>query len=120
MPVVNVEHDKIRSMKIEYNLTEHCNYGCDQCSHFSPYMMKKESSLEDFKRDLSALAEVMRVYRFRFVGGEPLLHHRLLDHVTAVRSSGIATEIQVCTNGAMLDRTPDDVLSTIDTLTISW
>jgi hypothetical protein len=83
-------------------------------------MMKKESSLEIFKRDLAALAQVMRFYRFRFVGGEPLLHRELLAHVEAVRASGIAEEIQVCTNGALLDRTPEAVFAAIDTLTISW
>jgi organic radical activating enzyme len=120
MPIVSIDRGKIRSLKIEYNMTEHCNYGCDQCSHLSPYMAKKDSSFDDFKRDLAALARVMRVHRFRFVGGEPLLHRRLLEHVAAVRASGFATEIQVCTNGAMLDRTPDEVLAAIDTLTVSW
>src|SRR5918911_843454 len=75
MPLVRVEGDKIVSLKIEYNLTDHCNYGCDECSHFSPYLTRKESSLEGFRKDLAALARVMRVYRFRFVGGEPLPGH---------------------------------------------
>lgn len=120
MPAIAAGGDRIRSLKLEYNLTEHCNYGCDQCSHMSPYMARKESSLDAFRRDLAALAAAMRVYRFRFVGGEPLLHRELLAHVEAVRASGIADEIQVCTNGALLDRTPDEVFAAIDTLTISW
>lgn len=120
MPVIALDKDRIRSIKVEYNLTEHCNYGCDQCSHLSPYMAKRESSLDSFKRDLAALSEVIRFYRFRFVGGEPLLNRDLLAHITAVRASGIAEEIQICTNGALLDRTPEEVFAAIDTLTISW
>lgn len=120
MPVVKRENGKVRTVKIEYNLTEHCNYGCSQCNHMSPYMRRKMSSLETFKRDLKALAEVMRVVRFRFVGGEPLLHPQLLDHVEAVRSCGIAEEIQVFTNGALLDRISEEVFAAIDTLTVSW
>jgi len=120
MPVIALNRDRIRSIKVEYNLTEHCNYGCDQCSHLSPYMTKKESALETFNLDLAALAEVIRFHRFRFVGGEPLLHRDLLTHIKAVRASGIAEEIQVCTNGALLDRTPEEVFAAIDTLTISW
>jgi molybdenum cofactor biosynthesis enzyme MoaA len=69
MPSVSVSEGKIVSLKIEYNLTEHCNYGCAECSHFSPYLAKKESSLATFVHDLEALAKVLRVYRFRFVGG---------------------------------------------------
>ena len=42
MPFVRIEGDKIRSLKIEYNLTDHCNYGCDECSHFSPYLTRKQ------------------------------------------------------------------------------
>lgn len=120
MPLVSVRDGRISCLKIEYNVTEHCNYGCDQCSHLSPYMARKESSLAGFRADVAALARVMRVHRFRFVGGEPLLHRELLAHIGAVRESGIASEIQVCTNGALLDRTPDEVLAAIDTLTISW
>ena len=106
MPSVSVSEGKIVSLKIEYNLTEHCNYGCAECSHFSPYLAKKESSLATFVHDLEALAKVLRVYRFRFVGGEPLLHRELLQHVQAVRDSGIAGEVQVCTNGALLTAFP--------------
>lgn len=120
MPRVTMSNGKINSLKLEYNLTEHCNYGCDECSHFSPYMAKKSSSLPAFERDLRALSAVLRVNRFRFVGGEPLLHQELLGHVAAVRASGITREIQVCTNGALLDRTPEEVFAAIDTLTISW
>lgn len=120
MPSVLLSADKISTLKVEYNLTEHCNYGCDECSHFSPYLAKRESSLPTFVRDLEALAKVLRLYRFRFVGGEPLLHKELLGHVRAVRESGIAGEIQVCTNGALLDRVPEEVFAAIDSLSISW
>jgi organic radical activating enzyme len=120
MPFVRIEGDKIRSLKIEYNLTDHCNYGCDECSHFSPYLTRKESSLEGFKKDLEALAQVIRVFRFRFVGGEPLLHRDILGHIAAVRESGIAGEVQICTNGALLDRVPEAVFAAIDSLSISW
>ena len=120
MPVVAEKDGRIASLKLEYNLTEHCNYGCAECSHLSPYMMRRESGLDVFTRDVAALAEVMRVHRLRFVGGEPLLNKRFLDHIRIARESGIAKEIQACTNGALLDRTPDEALEALDTLTISW
>ena len=120
MPLARRSKERLRSLKLEYNMTEHCNYGCNECSHFSPYMRRGESSVESFERDLSALARVLTVYRFRFVGGEPLLNKQLVEHVRLVRESGIADEIQACTNGALLDRTPDEAIAALDTLTISW
>jgi organic radical activating enzyme len=120
MPVVGFRGDKIITRGLEYNLTEHCNYACDQCSHLSPYMKRRESALESFRRDLSALASVMQVKRFTFVGGEPLLHKQILPHIRAVRDSGISQEIQISTNGSRIDTTPLDVFSEIDVLRISW
>ena len=121
MPFVRIEGDKIRSLKIEYNLTDHCNYGCDECSHFSPYLTRKESSLEGFKKDLEALAQVIRVFRFRFVGGEPLLHRDILGHIAAVRESGIAGEVQICTQrGAARPRAGGRVRGHRFRCSISW
>lgn len=120
MPVVGLRGGKIITLRLEYNLTEHCNYACDQCSHLSPYMKRRESSLEGFRRDLSALADVMQAYQFVFVGGEPLLHRAILPHIRAVRESGIAKEIQISTNGSRIDSTPLEVFSEIDLLSISW
>jgi hypothetical protein len=120
MPVVGLRGGKISTLGLEYNLTEHCNYACDQCSHLSPYMKRRESALDSFRRDLSALAAVMQVKRFTFVGGEPLLHKEILSHIRAVRESGVADEIQISTNGSRIDSTPLDVFSEIDLLRISW
>jgi hypothetical protein len=120
MPVVGLRGDKIITRGLEYNITDHCNYRCDQCSHLSPYMKRRESALESFRRDLPALASVMQAYRFVFVGGEPLLHKEILAHIRAVRDSGIAKEIQISTNGSRIDTTPLDVFSEIDVLRISW
>ena len=120
MPIINRRDGKLFSMKLEYNLTEHCNYGCNECSHFSPHMPRGQSNIATFTRDLASLSQVMQVYRFRFVGGEPLLHKDLFAHIQAVRESGIAQEVQACTNGAFLDKVDDETLAALDTLTISW
>ena len=120
MPFVSEANGKIQSIKLEFNLAEHCNYSCAECSHLSPYMRPRLAALESFERDLRALAAVYHVRRFRFVGGEPLLHKEILRFVAAVRSSGIADEIQICTNGSLLARADDAVLDAIDRLSVSW
>jgi organic radical activating enzyme len=120
MPVVGLRGGKIATLRLEYNLTEHCNYACNQCSHLSPYMKRRVSSLESFRRDLAALTSIMQAHQFVFVGGEPLLNKEILPHIRAVRDSGIAKEIQISTNGSRIDTTPIEVFSEIDSLSISW
>jgi len=83
-------------------------------------MAKKSQLLEQFIADLSRLAQVYRVRRFRFVGGEPLLHKKIVDFVRAVRKSGLADVIEVVSNGVLLDRAPDELFQEIDSLSVSW
>jgi hypothetical protein len=120
MPFVAVHDGVIRAGKLEFNLASHCNYACDECSHFSPHVAPALADLGNFQRDLEALARVYRARRFRFVGGEPFLHKRILDYVEAVRSSGIAELVQVCSNGSLLHKVDDALFRAIDLLSISW
>ena len=120
MPFVRVKDGRIHSAKIEYNLAEHCNFSCDECSHLSPYMPVRYSSLETFRTDLAALAQAYHVGRFRFVGGEPFLHKELLSHIRAVQESGIADKIQICSNGSLIQKVDPQVFASIDMLSISW
>jgi len=120
MPFVEIVDNKIHSAKLEYNLVDHCNLSCSNCSHFSPHLKSKYAQLETFKCDLEALARVYKVTRFRFVGGEPLLHKQILEFIAVVKSSGIADKIQICTNGVLLDRVDDEVFRQIDMLSVSW
>lgn len=120
MPFVSVRDGRVQSIKLEFNLVQHCNYSCAECSHFSPHLKAQQAALDTFARDLNALQKVYRVQRFRFVGGEPLLHKDILSFIRAVRRSGIAEKIEICSNGSLADRVPDEVFREIDMLSISW
>lgn len=120
MPFVKARDGRLQSPKIEFNLSDHCNYACAECSHLSPYVRPKLSNIKIFERDLEALAAVYHARRFRFVGGEPLLHKDILRFIAAVRASGIAEVVQICTNGSLLKRVDDAVLDAIDMLSVSW
>ena len=80
---------KVKLFGVEYNLTEHCNLSCYHCDHASPLMPRKFASLEDYERDIRAIAEAVHVEEFRIVGGEPLLHPQLLDFMRMARDIGI-------------------------------
>jgi organic radical activating enzyme len=120
MPFVVISDSKIHAPKAEYNVVSHCNYGCRECSHFSPHMRAQAADLGSFKRDLAALARVYHVGRFRLLGGEPLLHKNLLSFIRAIRESGITEKIQIVTNGSLLHRASDEIFNEIDMISVSW
>lgn len=119
MPFVAESAGRLHAPKLEYNLVDHCNLSCRECSHLSPFLRAHSLSLETFTRDINRLAEVYRVQRFRFVGGEPLLNKDICEFVRVVRASGIAKEIQVVSNGTLLKAVSDELLTLIDSLALS-
>jgi organic radical activating enzyme len=119
MPFVEQRTGRIESIKLEFNIVQHCNYACAECSHFSPHLAAGRADLDSFRRDLEALARVYHVGRFRFVGGEPFLHNELGVFVEAVRASGIAKLIEIVSNGSLLRRADDSLVAAIDSLSIS-
>jgi cyclic pyranopterin phosphate synthase len=119
MPFVIERGGLLHGEKLEYNLVDHCNLSCRECSHLSPYVPKNALPFEVFERDLQRVASVFRVQRFRFVGGEPLLHKDLLRFIVAVRESGIAPRIEIASNGVLVPRAPDELFEAIDSLSLS-
>ena len=119
MPFVTENAGRLQGHKLEYNLADHCNLSCRECSHLSPYIHKHFAAFESFERDVFRLADAYRVHRFRFVGGEPLLNRDILHFVQAVRASGIAAEIEVVTNGLLLDRLDEQLLRNLDSVAVS-
>ena len=110
---------RIQRGYLEYFLVDHCNLRCAHCSHFSPFMKAWAPTLEEFERDLTALAEVMEVGRFRILGGEPLLSRQLPEFIDAVRRSGLARQVGLCTNGVLLHKAKPETLSKLDWLDVS-
>lgn len=111
--------DRLERHSIEYNLTEHCNLSCYSCDHASPLLPTKFARLEDFSRDLTALARVFHASQLRILGGEPLLHPELPFFLAEARRIGIADRIAIFTNGVRLHQAPDELWDLIDELWIS-
>ena len=120
MPFVSVKNGRIHSQEIEFNLVDHCNFSCDESSQFSPFMTTRKQDFSQFKVDLLRLAEVYRATRFRFFGGEPLLHDDIVGFDSAVKQSGIAEVVEIVSNGVLLDRMPDELFCSVDSFSISW
>lgn len=110
---------KIRRNSIEYNVVEHCNLRCAGCDHASPQLPRRFADLDSFRRDFAALASVFHARELRLIGGEPLLHPRLLDFLEAGRELNIADRLMLVTNGVLLHRVDQRIYELIDMLWIS-
>lgn len=90
---------------LETHLTDHCNLNCKSCMHFSPLSPKKFSDYDAFSRSMQRLKDLFANIRIiRLLGGEPLLHPRVNDFLTTVRSAFPRAEIHLVTNGILLAR----------------
>ncbi|MGW1076169.1 radical SAM protein [Streptomyces sp. NPDC002537] len=103
----------------EINVAYHCNLGCASCSHLSPAFRRSLADPGTIARDLTVLARSFRARFVKVLGGEPLLHPRLVDILHSVRASGIAPRTLVCTNGLLLPRMGDDFWAAVDEVEIS-
>lgn len=120
MPLTTIRNGIIHAHKLEFNAVPHCNYGCAECSHLSPYMRKGLPDLAQFRKDARTLASVYQAKRLHIVGGEPLLNPQLVDLIAYARESGLARRILVATNGSLLHKISDDLYRQIDELSVSW
>jgi len=114
-----VRDNIIYTRAIEINAVRHCNLSCRSCSHSSPIVSKQELNPEQAAADLNMLSRFMKCQTVRVVGGEPLLHSNLAGLLNAVKASGISEHICIVTNGTLLHRIDDQILSLIDEIQIS-
>ena len=114
-----VRDNIIYTRAIEINAVRHCNLSCRSCSHSSPIAAKQELYSEQAAADLNILSRFMKCQTVRIVGGEPLLHSNLVGLLNAVRASGISEQICIVTNGTLLHRIDNQILSLIDEIQIS-
>ena len=71
------------------------------------------------EKDLAVLNKFMRVQQFYCLGGEPLLHPKILEMLDVGRKSGIAKENCILTNGQRLDQMPEEFWTKLDVVRIS-
>lgn len=105
--------------RLQHALAEHCSLNCSGCMVYSPYLEPKFSDFETFKKDIQKLSTVMKLNKFQFIGGEPLLHPELLEFIREVKRSKIAKEVNVVTNGTHLLSMPDEFFKLISWIHIS-
>jgi hypothetical protein len=110
---------KVQADLCEIAVADHCNLACRGCSHLAPALPRWFADVASVRRDLTTLAKAYHATAVALLGGEPLLHPRLLDLIAAVRAAGICEAVIVATNGVLLWRMPEAFWAAVDAVEVS-
>ncbi len=90
---------------IEIHLAQHCNLKCKFCSHFSSIAQEEFYNVLKYQKDLERLSQLTsaKIKNIQLLGGEPLLHPEINKILEITRNFFPDTEIQVVTNGILLE-----------------
>lgn len=104
---------------LEFNITNMCNNKCLGCTRDSPFIKNDKSDFESYKNDLTMLSKVMKIKKFRILGGEPLLINELTEFLKFARSLKMFDDVGICTNGRLLNKQKDELFQNIDFIEVS-
>ena len=97
--------------KLDVQVCDHCNLRCAGCLHFAPLAEKRFLDLTEYERDLERLSAIEGIGGYFdavvLMGGEPLLHPRVVELMRITRSHLPGERVSLCTNGLLL-RSMDD------------
>lgn len=114
-----IRDGRVVTRSLEAHVTDHCNLRCRQCCSLSPFLPTWNVTPERLREDLRLAARVLHPLYFKIVGGEPLLHPRLIELLGVARESSLAGMVAVTTNGLLLPKMPDDFWRQVDQITVS-
>jgi MoaA/NifB/PqqE/SkfB family radical SAM enzyme len=94
---------------LHIHLTDHCNLNCKGCDNFSPLSPEVFADISVFERDCARISELSsgRVNEVQLLGGEPLLHPKVIDFMDIARRYFPKVEIILVTNGILLLKQPE-------------
>lgn len=100
---------------IEYHVADHCNLNCKGCLHFAPLVKQDKFPIFDnVKRDLTKLKSIIPyIDTIRILGGEPLLNPELIHYLKMTRQIYPLAEINIVTNGILLQNENDTLMSAL-------
>jgi len=89
---------------LHIHLADHCNLNCRGCDNFSPLAPEVFADITVFESDSKRIAELSngRVQEIQLLGGEPLLHHQVIDFMQIARKYFPKVAIKIVTNGTLL------------------
>ena len=95
---------KLKKIRFEIHLAEHCNLNCAGCNHFSPLADTELVDVEEFERDIKRMGQLFNheCERIFLIGGEPLLHPEIVTLMKTARENFTSGDITIYTNGILL------------------
>lgn len=94
--------------KLDIQVCDHCNLRCAGCLHFSPLAEERFLDLGEYERDLERLSAIAGIDGYFgdvvLMGGEPLLHPRIIEVMRMTRTFFPNEHVSLCTNGLLLRR----------------
>ncbi|MDR0669441.1 MAG: radical SAM protein, partial [Treponema sp.] len=93
---------------VDINVVDHCNLKCKYCANFCPLAREKYLDVETYDRDCERLSSLSggKIATIRLLGGEPLLHPRLIEIMAVTHRRFPLSGIDLVTNGLLLLKMP--------------
>ncbi len=87
---------------IRFSITSKCNFNCIYCDQEGFIPKTSELSVEEIIKLCRILAEILKVTRIKFTGGEPLCRDEVIEIIENVSKLGLYKDISLTTNGYLL------------------
>lgn len=97
----------------EFYLTNHCNITCNNCNRFNNHKITGSADWEQYKETYLKWSRVLDIDRIALLGGEPLLYPKLATIVSDVRSWWPTAELEITTNGLLIQRIKPELCNAI-------
>lgn len=97
--------DLAKSIKrLDFNIAYACNLSCKGCISLSDINRRGIESLESIEQQCSNWSKLINPQVITLFGGEPLLHPRIHDVITCIKSHWSKCTIRLITNGYLLKK----------------
>lgn len=94
---------------VETHIVDYCNLNCKGCSHFSNlYHSGDRIPFDTYCRDLQRLSQKVNIFLVSMLGGEALIHERIIDYIDFTRRILPYADISIITNGLLLPKQKED------------
>ncbi|MCI8998847.1 MAG: radical SAM protein [Muribaculaceae bacterium] len=97
-------------VRIEFNLTDHCNLNCKGCTHYASIAPEEYANLQLLERNMRHLSTIRGaegIKQIYLIGGEPLIYPWLHESIQLSRRYFPHAEISIFTNGLRLPHMDD-------------
>lgn len=93
---------------IRFSVTSKCNYNCIYCDHEGFLPKTTELSVNEITQLCRILAQILKVTKIKFTGGEPLLREEIVEIIRNVSDLKLYKDISMTTNGFnLVDKSQD-------------